>query len=230
MFYVKSQLDESTTLLTEITDENVFTRCPDCGQEVSVDLNDVIDDEGQLDLFGMPVWNLPRVICCAEYRGDFLVLPRGCFDDVMNWMQENCISVELHDERRSGRSICASFNGELRDEQTVAFEALSAHDTGVLSATTAFGKTVIGAALIAEKKVSTLILVHRAQLMEQWKERLAQFLAIDEVLPPQPGRRGRQKKGNHRLLWRKQRYPQRDYRYCYAAIHGQLGGDPAMDS
>ena len=142
----------------------------------------------------MPVWNIPRVICCAEYRGDFLVLPRGCFDDVMNWMQENCISVELHDERRSGRSICASFNGELRDEQTAAFEALSAHDTGVLSATTAFGKTVIGAAMIAEKKVSTLILVHRAQLMEQWKERLAQFLAIDEVLPPQPGRRGRQKK------------------------------------
>ena len=142
----------------------------------------------------MPVWNLPRVICCAEYSGDFLVLPRGCFDDVMNWMQENCISVELHDERRSGRSICTSFNGELRDEQTVAFEALSAHDTGVLSATTAFGKTVIGAAMIAEKKVSTLILVHRAQLMEQWKERLAQFLAIGEVLPPQPGRRGRQKK------------------------------------
>ena len=142
----------------------------------------------------MPVWNIPRVICCAEYRGDFLVLPRGCFDDVMNWMQENCISVELHDERRSGRSICTSFNGELRDEQTVAFEALSAHDTGVLSATTAFGKTVIGAAMIAEKKVSTLILVHRAQLMEQWKERLAQFLAIGEVLPPQPGRRGRQKK------------------------------------
>ena len=70
----------------------------------------------------------------------------------MNWMQENCISVELHDERRSGRSICASFNGELRDEQTAAFEALSAHDTGVLSATTAFGKTVIGAAMIAEKK------------------------------------------------------------------------------
>lgn len=59
MFYVKSQLDESTTLLTEITDENVFTRCPDCGQEVSVGLNDVIDDEGQLDLFGTGV-------CCAE--------------------------------------------------------------------------------------------------------------------------------------------------------------------
>ena len=142
----------------------------------------------------MPVWNIPRVICCAEYRGNFLVLPRGCFDDAMNWMRENCVSVELHDERRSGRSICASFNGKLRDEQTAAFEALSAHDTGVLSATTAFGKTVIAAALIAKKRVNTLILVHRAQLMEQWKERLAQFLVIDEVLPPQPRRRGRQKK------------------------------------
>ena len=142
----------------------------------------------------LPVWNIPRVICCAEYRGNFLVLPRGCFDDVMNWLQENCVSVEFHDERCSGRSICASFNGELRDEQTAAFEALAAHDTGVLSATTAFGKTVIGAALIAEKRVSTLILVHRAQLMEQWKERLAQFLAIGEILPPQPRRRGRQKK------------------------------------
>ena len=142
----------------------------------------------------LPVWNIPRVICCAEYRENFLVLPRGCFDDAMNWMQENCISVELHDERCGGRSICISFNGELREEQAAAFEALSAHDTGVLSATTAFGKTVIGAALIAKKRVNTLILVHRAQLMEQWKERLEQFLVIDEVLPPQPRRRGRQKK------------------------------------
>ena len=142
----------------------------------------------------MPVWNIPRVICCAEYRGNFLVLPRGCFDDAMNWMLENCVSVDLHDERCGGRSICISFNGELREEQAAAFEALSAHDTGVLSATTAFGKTVIGAALIAKKRVNTLILVHRAQLMEQWKERLEQFLVIDEVLSPQPRRRGRQKK------------------------------------
>ncbi len=109
-------------------------------------------------------------------------------------MQENCVSVELHDERSSGRSICVSFNGKLRDEQATAFEAMSAHDTGVLSATTAFGKTVIGAALIAKKRVNTLILVHRAQLMAQWKERLEQFLAVDEVLPPQPKRRGRQRK------------------------------------
>ena len=142
----------------------------------------------------MPVWNLPRVICCAEYREDFLALPRGCLDDTLHWMHENHVSTTLHDERCCGQRIHVSFDGELREEQLPAFEALSSHDTGILSATTAFGKTVIGAALIADKKVNTLILVHRAQLMEQWKERLEQFLTINETLPPQTKRRGRQRK------------------------------------
>ncbi len=142
----------------------------------------------------MPVWNTPRIICCAEYQEDYLALPRGCADDVINWMQTNHIDAQLNDERCSGRSIDVCFGGTLREEQTAAFEALSAHDTGILSATTAFGKTVIGAALIAEKKVNTLILVHRSQLMEQWKERLEQFLIVNEALPLQQKRRGRQKK------------------------------------
>lgn len=141
----------------------------------------------------MPVWNVPRIICCAEYQGDYLALPRGCTDDVMDWMQTNHIDVQVTDERCAGRSIDVSFHGKLREEQSSAFKALSAHECGILSATTAFGKTVIGAALIAEKKVNILILVHRSQLMEQWKEHLSQFLMVNEVLPPQPKRRGRQK-------------------------------------
>ena len=142
----------------------------------------------------VPVWNVPRIICCAEYQGDYLALPRGCAEEVLDWMQTNHVDTRIIDERCPGQNIAVSFNGKLREEQNAAFEALSAHDTGILSATTAFGKTVIGAALIAEKKVNTLILVHRSQLMEQWKERLEQFLIVNEVLPSQPKRRGRQKK------------------------------------
>lgn len=59
MFYVKSQIDANSAIVTKITDENVFTRCPDCGCEISVELNDVIDDDGQLDLYGLG-------ICCPE--------------------------------------------------------------------------------------------------------------------------------------------------------------------
>ena len=53
-----------------------------------------------------------------------------------------------------------------------------AHDTGVLAATTAFGKTVIAAWLIAQRGVNTLVLVHRRQLLEQWVERLSAFLNV----------------------------------------------------
>jgi superfamily II DNA or RNA helicase len=50
------------------------------------------------------------------------------------------------------------------------------HDEGIICAPTAFGKTVVGAALIAARKVNTLVLVHRQQLLDQWRERLAAFL------------------------------------------------------
>ena len=85
------------------------------------------------------------------------------------------------------------FAGQLREEQIAAFDSLNKHDNGVLSATTAFGKTVIGAALIGEKRVNTLILVHRKQLMLQWQERLLEFLEIHEALPIEPTKCGRKK-------------------------------------
>lgn len=142
----------------------------------------------------MPVWSIPRVICCAEYLDDILALPRGCLDDVAEWLSAHGVAINIRDKRCPGRDIDVSFNGTLREEQAAALKALSACDSGILSATTAFGKTVVGAALIAAKKVNTLILVHRTQLMTQWKERLEQFLTIREALPPKPKRRGRQKK------------------------------------
>jgi superfamily II DNA or RNA helicase len=70
------------------------------------------------------------------------------------------------------------FRGEPRQEQLLAARAILAHDTGVLSATTAFGKTVVAAWLIAQRRVNTLVLVHRRQLLEQWVERLSTFLDL----------------------------------------------------
>ncbi len=89
--------------------------------------------------------------------------------------------------------MCVSFNGQLREEQQPVADALLAHETGVLSATTAFGKTVIGAYLIGKRQVNTLILVHSSALLTQWKTALEQFLVIDEALPEAPKKRGRRK-------------------------------------
>src|ERR1019366_5328269 len=88
------------------------------------------------------------------------------------------IEAALRDERFAGTPIDVRFQGELRPEQQLAANALAAHDIGVLAATTAFGKTVVAAWLIARRGVNTLILVHRQQLLEQWVERLSSFLGV----------------------------------------------------
>lgn len=129
----------------------------------------------------------PRVIACAEEHERHIGLPRGCLDDLSELLERLSIKLVIDDQRHLGRPLGVEFHGELRPKQRQAAEALAAHDTGVLAATTAFGKTVLAAWLIAHRGVNTLVVVHRRQLLEQWVERLAQFLAV----PPESiGRRG----------------------------------------
>jgi superfamily II DNA or RNA helicase/very-short-patch-repair endonuclease len=126
----------------------------------------------------LPVYDKPRVVHCAEDLPQHLGLPRGCLDDVQVLLEGLKIKPVLRDERLGGKPIAVSFKGELRAEQMVAAKAMLAHDTGVLAATTAFGKTVLAAWLIAQRGVNTLVLVHRQQLLEQWVERLSTFLGL----------------------------------------------------
>jgi superfamily II DNA or RNA helicase len=120
----------------------------------------------------------PRIIGCAEDFPSYVGLPRGCLDDAVELFKTHNIKPELADERFGGISINVTFKGELRPLQQEAAQQLFAHGYGILSAPTAFGKTVIAAWLIANRKVNTLVLVHRRQLMDQWRERMALFLGM----------------------------------------------------
>jgi superfamily II DNA or RNA helicase len=120
----------------------------------------------------------PRVIACAEDHAYHIALPRGCLDDVQEALSGLGIRPTVRDERVCGAAIDVDFRGELRPEQKTAARALLKHDTGVLAATTAFGKTVVAASLIAQRGVNTLVLVHRRQLLDQWVDRLAAFLDL----------------------------------------------------
>lgn len=126
-------------------------------------------------------WEFPRVIGCAENYPRHIALPRGCLDAATKLLDENSIGLDLTDERFSGESLSLKFAGQLRPDQEKAVNAMMAHDTGVLCAPTAFGKTVTAAALIARRGVSTLILVHRNELLKQWQERLSVFLGLDKA-------------------------------------------------
>lgn len=122
----------------------------------------------------------PRIIGCAEEFPNHLALPRGCAEEVMALMRECGAEVKLEDKRHAGDPIDVGFQGVLRPEQTKAVEGVLAHDIGVFCAPTAFGKTVAAAAVIAARKTNTLIIVHRTQLLDQWRNRLSAFLQIDD--------------------------------------------------
>lgn len=126
----------------------------------------------------LSTYGKPRVITCAEDHPHHLALPRGCLDDVRRTLKDLGTRAMLRDERCSGHPLQVRFHGELRPEQIVAAQAMLAHENGVLAATTAFGKTVVAAWLIAQRGVSTLVLVHRQQLLDQWIERLSAFLGL----------------------------------------------------
>ena len=127
----------------------------------------------------MPTYNIPRIICCAEDFDKYIALPRGCFDDVAELLSQLDIKVIVSDKQSTGNPIDIAFNGTLYPEQKIAADALLEHDNGILAATTAFGKTVVACYILAQRKVNTLILVHRRQLLEQWKVRIGQFLGVD---------------------------------------------------
>jgi superfamily II DNA or RNA helicase len=126
----------------------------------------------------LPVWDKPRIIGCAENHPRHIGLPRGCLDAVLDLLHAHAIRPQLQDERAPGQPVSAKFTATLRRDQKSAVQAMLKHDTGVLCAPTAFGKTVVAAALIARRKVSTLVLVHRTELLRQWQERLTGFLEL----------------------------------------------------
>jgi len=120
----------------------------------------------------------PRIIACAEDFPKYIGLPRGCADEAVQLLKSLGIKTRIGDKRNNGNALGAHFLGELLPEQKRATKAMLAHETGVLAATTAFGKTVVAAHIIAQRKTNTLVLVHRRQLMDQWIARLQTFLDL----------------------------------------------------
>ncbi len=139
----------------------------------------------------LSTYNIPRIISCADVSEEYVALPRGCEDVIVELFMNNHACYRMKDETNPGKSISVKFKGELREEQEDAIASLMVHNTGVLNGTTAFGKTVTAIGLIAKRKVNTLILVHTKALLEQWKSRLEEFLDIDYVEEDTSHKRGR---------------------------------------
>lgn len=141
----------------------------------------------------LSTYQTPRIISCADINDEYLALPRGCEDAVTTLLKEKGVPYRIEDKTNYGKQISVLFNGVLRDSQQEAVNVLASNSNGILSATTAFGKTVAAVGLIAKHKVNTLILVHTKALLDQWVKALEQFLTIDTVLEEKEGKRKRRK-------------------------------------
>jgi superfamily II DNA or RNA helicase len=120
---------------------------------------------------------IPRYISSARIEQGYLSVPRGCFDELEALLLEQGITVEIDDHRIPGQLLRGlRLKATLRSDQKKAVKALATHDTGILHAPTAFGKTVTAIGIVARRQVNTLILTHSRHLLDQWKERLETFI------------------------------------------------------
>ena len=141
----------------------------------------------------LSTYQTPRIISCADIDDEYLTLPRGCEDAVIALLREKDVPYRIEDKCNHGKPISVQFNGVLRDNQQEAVNVLASNSNGVLSATTAFGKTVTAIGLIAKHGVNTLVLVHTKALLDQWVKALEQFLTIDTIPEENERKRKRRK-------------------------------------
>lgn len=132
---------------------------------------------------------IPRFISCARIEQGYLSLPRGCFDQVEALLYQHNICIKTNDQRQRGQTITLQAELCLRKKQQLAVKSLIKHDTGILHAPTAFGKTVTAIGVILERCTNTLILTHSRQLVDQWKDRLNSFLPNAKIGIISGGRR-----------------------------------------
>lgn len=129
----------------------------------------------------MSVYNTPMIIDCSKEDEKYLKIPRGTFEYLENLCHETNIKMLITDKRNKGNSLEVKFKGNLKEEQEQALNKMLEYDTGILYAPTGFGKTVVSCNMIAKKRVNTLIITEKLQILKQWRESLNKFLTIDEI-------------------------------------------------
>ena len=124
-------------------------------------------------------WSIPRFIQGFDVaiNGD-LILPRGLRHQAADLISQAASNLVSEDQRCQGTELDVSFLGDLDDRQTAAVDSMLAHEDGILHAPTGSGKTVMACAIIAERAVTTLVLINKTALASQWREQIRVLLGI----------------------------------------------------
>lgn len=137
-------------------------------------------------------YNLRTISLWKESNG-YIRIPSGLLETITSKSSDSGIVCDILDKRCYGRPIRVSFNGKLREQQDLAAARLEQFENGILWAPTAFGKTVLAAYMISQRKVNTLILLASTDLLNQWIKEFEKFLIIDEKPPVYYTKTGKEK-------------------------------------
>ncbi|OGH88217.1 MAG: hypothetical protein A3J93_00560 [Candidatus Magasanikbacteria bacterium RIFOXYC2_FULL_42_28] len=127
---------------------------------------------------GLSTYGTERYFKMIEKDDTNILLPRGFLGSLLHFLSEQKIPYQIIDERHQDKPIKYDFSCPLFDYQTIALNVFKNISTGILVAPPGSGKTIMGLALVAEKKQPALILVHRKQIFNQWLERIENFFGI----------------------------------------------------
>lgn len=133
------------------------------------------------DRRGFSNYDTPRRLTYLREDEGKVYVPRGYAGQLLDLCNRMNVRYDLNDKRRALPDVPFTFTGTLRDFQADAVDALRQRDFGTLAAPTGSGKTVIGLAVIAERKQPALIVVHTRELLYQWIERIEAFLDIPDA-------------------------------------------------
>mgnify|MGYP002624577811 CR=1 FL=1 len=152
-------------------------------------------------VMGLSNFEESRYIYLGKDENGYIGIPRGLTEKLFEKLKIAGIGYRIIDRRSTRNPIHVEFQGELRESQIPAVEKMLEFDNGILSAATAFGKTVVCSSLIAKRKVNTLILLESSALIEQWISALERFLIINEELPEYKTPSGQVRKRKSLIGW-----------------------------
>ncbi len=129
----------------------------------------------------LPTYPEQRFIFSGELRETELILPRGLIEKATTLLEKAGAIISVEDRRTTRKGLQVTFNGTLTAEQEAGLAGMKSNDIGVIVMPPGTGKTILGCAMIAKRRAPTLILVHRQPLLDQWKARLQEFLALGKI-------------------------------------------------
>lgn len=127
-----------------------------------------------------PLFNTPKYIRSFEENENFLMLPRGLKETLIDFFNVNAVSYSFVDKRVLNKIHTKTVTFNLRPEQNEAIKEIKKSDYSICVAPPGFGKTLLGAKIFEIRACTTLIVVNKNMLLNQWIERFVDYFGYNK--------------------------------------------------